>query len=96
MMLRGEIPKDVRPWVCGVSLMALRKPNNFICPVVVGETLRRLCSKVAIEFMGSSVLSILEPVQVACRRILAAKRWCTPPDSGPVPFETTLTGCWCS
>ena len=94
MMLRGEIPEDVRPWVCGVSLMALRKPNNSIRPAAVGETLRRLCSKVAIELMGSSVRSILEPVQVGVHTNLAAKRWCTPPDSGPIPFETTLTGCW--
>ena len=29
-----------------------------------GESLRRLCSKVAVELMGSSVRSILEPTQV--------------------------------
>ena len=55
------IPDDVRLWVCGASQMASRKPNTSLHPVAVGETLRRLCSKVAIELMGSS---ILEPVQV--------------------------------
>ena len=44
--------------------MALREPKNSIRPVAVGETLRRLCSKVAIELMGSSVRYILEPAQV--------------------------------
>ena len=40
LMMRGEIPDDVRPWVCGASLMALRKPNGSLSPVAVGETLR--------------------------------------------------------
>ena len=64
LMLRGEIPEDIRPWICGASLMALRKPNGPLRPVAVGESLRRLCSKVAVELMGSSVRSILEPTQV--------------------------------
>ena len=64
LMLRGEIPEDIRPWMCGASLMAPRKPNGSLRPVAVGESLRRLCSKVAVELMGSSVRSILEPTQV--------------------------------
>ena len=28
LMLRGEIPEDIRPWMCGASLMAPRKPNG--------------------------------------------------------------------
>ena len=64
LMMTGEIPEDVRPWVCGASLMALRKLNGSLRPVAVGETLRRLCSKVCVDLMGSSVHSILEPVQV--------------------------------
>ena len=39
--------------------MALRKPNGSSTPVAVGESLRRLCSKVAVELM-----SIFEPIQV--------------------------------
>ena len=62
-MMRGEIPEDVRPWGCVASIMALRKPNGSLRPVAVGETLRRLCSKVCVELMGSSLHSILEPVQ---------------------------------
>ena len=60
----GEDVRKVRPWICGASLMALRKPNGPLRPVAVGETLRRLCSKVAVELVGSSVRTILEPVQV--------------------------------
>ena len=64
MMLKGKLPDDIRPWLCGASLMALRKPNNSLRPVAVGETLRRLCSKVFIDLMESSGHSILEQVQV--------------------------------
>ena len=63
MMLRGENPEDICPWICGASLMALRKPNGTLRPVASGETLRGLCSKVAAELVGSSKRSILEPMQ---------------------------------
>ena len=53
MMMKGEIPEDVWQWVCGASLMALRKPNGSLRPVAVGEALRRLCGKVCVELMGS-------------------------------------------
>ena len=64
LMMKGELPEDIRPWLCGAALMALRKPNKSLRPVAVGETLRRLCSKVCVDVMGSSIRSILEPVQV--------------------------------
>ena len=64
LMLRGEIQDDIRPWICGASLMALRKPNGSLRPVAVSESLRRLYSKVAVELMGSSVRTILVPIQV--------------------------------
>ena len=28
LMLRGEVPEGIRQWICGASLMALRKPNG--------------------------------------------------------------------
>ena len=55
LVMKGEIPEDVRPWVCGASLVALRKPNGSLRPVAVGETLRGLSSKVCVELMGSSL-----------------------------------------
>ena len=60
LVLCGAIPEDIRPWVCGASLVALRKPNGSLR---LGA-LRRLCSKVCVDLMGSSLHSILEPVQV--------------------------------
>ena len=42
LMMKGEIPEDVRPWVCGASLMGFRKPIGSFRPVAVSETLHRL------------------------------------------------------
>ena len=67
MLLKGELPDDIRPWLCGASLMALRKPNNSLRPIAVGETLRRLCGKVCVDLMGSAISSTLEPTQVGVR-----------------------------
>ena len=80
LMLRGEIPEDIRPWICGASLMALRKPNASLRLV-----------KVAVELMGSSVRSILELTQVGvqtkagCEAIIHTtsqwtKTFCDDPD----------------
>ena len=91
LMLHGEVPEDIRQWICGASLMALRKLNGSLRPVAVGESLRRLCSKVAVELMDSSVKSILEPVQVGvqtkagCEAIIHntrqwTKSFCNNPD----------------
>ena len=80
LMMRGEIPEDVRPWVCGASLMALRKPTGSLRPVAVGQTLRRLCGKVCVELMRSSLHSVLEPIQVGvqtkfgCESVVHATR----------------------
>ena len=43
LLLRGEVPEMVRPYVCGASIMALRKPDGSLRPIAIGETIR-LCS----------------------------------------------------
>ena len=42
LLLQGEVPDSVRPFVCGASIMALRKPNGTLHPIAVGETFRRI------------------------------------------------------
>ena len=90
LMLKGAIPEDIRPWVCGASLVALRKPNGSLRP----GALRRLCSKVCVDLMGSSLHSILELVQVGVQTRFGWRGSCSqPPGSGPILSATTLTGC---
>ena len=52
LMLQGEVPDAVRPYVCGASIMALRKPNGSLRPIAVGETIRRLASKIAVDWIS--------------------------------------------
>ena len=47
--LQGVVPESIRPFVSGASIMALRKPNGTLRPIAVGETTRRITSKVAVE-----------------------------------------------
>ena len=70
LMMKGEIPEDVRPWVCGASLMALRKPNGSFRPVAVGETLRRLCSKVCVDLMGPQYTLFWNRSRLVCRAVV--------------------------
>ena len=64
ILLRGEVPEEVRPYVCGASIMALRKPNGTLRPIAVGETIRRLTSKVAVELITERARVLLEPLQL--------------------------------
>ena len=36
LLLRGEVPESIRPYVCGASIMALRKPNGSLRPIAIG------------------------------------------------------------
>ncbi|XP_055357538.1 uncharacterized protein LOC129602527 isoform X2 [Paramacrobiotus metropolitanus] len=45
MVLRKNIPEDVRPYVFGANLIPLLKKDGGIRAIAVGETLRRLISK---------------------------------------------------
>ena len=51
LLLRGEVPESVRPYVCGASIVALRKPNGSLRPIAICETIRRLTSKVAVDLI---------------------------------------------
>ena len=67
LLLQGEVPESIRPFVCGASIMALRKPNGTLRPIAVGETLRRITSKVAVELISDQARTILEPIQLGVK-----------------------------
>ena len=62
-----EVPEAVRPYVCGASIMALRKPNGTLRPIAIGETIRRLASKVAVDLITERAREIFEPLQLEVR-----------------------------
>ena len=74
LLLRGEVPKSVRPYVCGASIMALRKPNGSLRPIAICETIRRLTSKVAREIFEPLQLGVKTPN--GCEAIIhVARQW---------------------
>ena len=62
ILLQGEVPEVVRPYICGASIMALRKPNGTLRPIAIGETFRRLTSKIAVELITERARVILKPL----------------------------------
>ena len=48
--------------VCGTSIMALRRPNGSLRPIAIGETIRRLTSKVAVDLITDR--GVFEPLQL--------------------------------
>ena len=62
LLLRGEVPDPVRPCVCGAAIMALRKPSGSFRSMAIGEPIRRLTNKVALDLVTDHARSILEPL----------------------------------
>ena len=60
----GQAPQDLKPWLCGASLVALPKQPGDLRPVAVGDTWRRLTSKLLARSLADDLKPILEPVQV--------------------------------
>ena len=62
--------------------MALRKPDGSLRPIAIGETIRRLTSKVAVDLITERARVVLEPLQLGvktpngCEAIIhAARQW---------------------
>ena len=66
LMLRGETPVPIRPFLFGAKLVALRKKQGGIRPIAVGCTLRRLAAKCASSIALRGLPDLLAPHQVGC------------------------------
>ena len=62
-LLAGKLDSRLAPWFCGAAapLTALVKGSGAFRPIVVGETLRRLVSKVCCVSVRDSLPSLLLP-----------------------------------
>ena len=90
------MPELVRPYVCGASIMALRKPNGTLRPIAIGETIRHLTGKVAVDLITERAREIFEPLQLGVRTpngceaiVHAARKWFSRngSDTGKVAFS---------
>ena len=64
LVLRGDVPRAVRPFFFGASLVALRKKTGGVRPIAVGCTLRRLVAKIAGRKVLDEMTNLLAPHQL--------------------------------
>ena len=63
-MARGEVPSEVRAWLCGASLTAVPKPSGGHRPIAVGGAMRRLTAKALASTVAPAMRELFEPVQL--------------------------------
>ena len=64
MVLRGEVPDFVITTFFGASISALMKKDGGIRPIAVGNTLRRLATKVGVKPLSVRLGQELRPIQL--------------------------------
>lgn len=64
VMLRGEIPEFAIPALFGTNLCGIQKKDGGIRPIAVGNTLRRLATKVGARNRLQTLGEELRPVQL--------------------------------
>ena len=64
LIIGGQVPQDLLPLFYGASLCALAKKDGGIRPIAVGNTLRRLATKVVLRSHTRELRDHLEPTQL--------------------------------
>ena len=64
IMVRGEVPEEVAPFLCGARLHAALKKDGGLRPIAVGNMTRRLASKLVASELASRASSYLSPHQL--------------------------------
>lgn len=66
VLLSGNVPESVCPWLYGASLTALKKKDGGIRPIAVGNVLRRLTAKLACQSTQTGANQFFQPIQLGC------------------------------
>ena len=84
LMARGRAPASIHKWISGGSLVALPKKDGGLRPIAVGETWRRLVSKVLVASCTEDTSAYLQPLQVGvgtrngCESVVhVVRQWCS-------------------
>ena len=64
LLIEGNVPEEIRPYLFGGRLVALLKKGGGVRPIVVGLTLRLLTSKLVSKHAASLLAPTLSPLQV--------------------------------
>ena len=83
MLVRGEAPRALIPFLSGASLNALPKKDGSIRPIAVGEVWRRLAAKLLCAAYQDQARALLWPLQIGVAQPLGtevglqtARQWC--------------------
>lgn len=63
-MMPGDVPDVAAPYICGARLHAGNKKDGGICPIAVGNTVRRLAAKYFVLKVADKVALLLSPHQL--------------------------------
>ena len=64
LLAAGGAPPEIASYLCGATLLAMKKKNGGLRPIAVGEVLRRLTSKCLSRAVQSDSSDVLTPLQV--------------------------------
>ena len=64
LMAAGKVPDVIKPYLFGGRLIALPKKDGGIRPIAVGQTLRRLTSKLVNSYATERLVTSLSPIQL--------------------------------
>ena len=73
LVISGGVPEPIRPIFYGASLCALSKKDGGIRSIAIGNSLRRIAIKVALQPVASEIREQLQPTQLNPRWV----RCCT-------------------
>src|SRR5271163_4863842 len=75
LLIEGNIPEEIRPYLFGGRLVALLKKGDRVHPIVVGLTLLRLTSKLVSIHAASLLAPTLSLLQVGLGYLEEWKLW---------------------
>ena len=64
LLAAGGAPPEIASYLCGATLLAVKKKNGGLRPIAVGEVLRCLTSKCLSRTVQSDAFDVLTPLQV--------------------------------
>jgi hypothetical protein len=75
VLLSGSLPKELAPYLAGATLIALRKKDGGVTPrpIAIGEVVRRLAAKCAMEAAKPGALEYFDSLQVGIGTQYAAE-----------------------
>ena len=62
VLLAGGLPRELRPTICGGTLIAIRKKQGGIRPIAIGNVWRRIAGKVAGQHVSLKCAELLAPL----------------------------------